>query len=66
MKLYKVLFENNEAVSAIQMDNADYKSVKVELDENNKVVKWITVFATDEPDAKDIANKVVRDYFSFK
>ena len=65
MKLYKVLFEHSEAMSAVEMEESGYKSVKVELDNKENVVRWITVFATDEADALEIANKVVKDYFNF-
>ena len=65
MNLYNVQFDNNEAFAATEIGLADYKSVNVEVLEDKRIIKWLTIFANDEKESIFIANKVVKDYFSF-
>jgi len=65
MKAYKVIFDNNIAVSAFQINLTSNDNAKIDRIGNKPVLRYLTVYADDEQDSLDEANKIVRDYFRF-
>jgi hypothetical protein len=64
MKLFKVSFGNNKAVSANQVDASHYENLEIDTSHGKSEIKWLTVFADNEAESMSTANKVVNDYFS--
>jgi hypothetical protein len=60
MNLYKILFENNQPVSAHLLDGTQHKTVKIDSKEGKRSIKWITIRARDEEDGINVANEVIR------
>ena len=59
MNLYKILFENNQPISAHLLDGTQHKTMKIEPKEGRRYIKWITIRAADEQDGINVANEVV-------
>lgn len=65
MKAYKVIFENNVAISACPIDFFYSKAVEVKHYTGGNSLQWVIIFADDEQEGIANANKMVREYFSF-
>jgi hypothetical protein len=66
MHLYQVMFNNNIAASSSQLDpQSREKTVQMENLLGKRSVSWMTIYANDKNASMRVANKVVRDYFSF-
>lgn len=65
MRAYKVIFENNTAVSAIPSDFFVTKNVNIERGDGKASLEWLIIFANDEQEAIINAKKLVKDYFGF-
>jgi hypothetical protein len=60
MRMYRVLFEHNQAVAANQIDFSNSVSIKIEHPDGYNSVKWVIVYADDEEESMRVANKIVR------
>lgn len=58
VKVYKVLFENNTAISAIPNKHLQHNDL--ELNQNQESVKWIAIECEDPKTAMEIADMVVK------
>jgi hypothetical protein len=62
MKLYQITFENDVPVSATEITDDSITRVEIELDETQKHIKWMSIFAEHEQDAlavaRDVAEKI--------
>jgi hypothetical protein len=60
------MFNNNIAASSSQLDpQSREKTVQMENLSGKRSVSWMTIYADDKNTSMRVANKVVRDYFSF-
>lgn len=61
MRVYKVMFDENKATSASQIDFFHYENMKIEQRDGQRVIRWLTIFADDERESILVANKIVKD-----
>ena len=65
MKLYKVIFENNKAVSSQEVDLSN--KVTVEMDRTNGArIKWIIIFASGKEGSIATANEMATFFIEKK
>jgi hypothetical protein len=55
MKLYKVIFENNKAVSATDVDPANPHNEDNTFMNGNENIRWLLILGFDEQDSINIA-----------
>ena len=58
MKVYKVLFENNTATSAIPSNKLQHGDIEFKV--VHKTLKWLAVECSNKKTAIEIASKVVK------
>ncbi len=58
MDVYKVIFENNEAVSATPVTNLMHSDIGLKQDK--ETIHWLALECPDEQTAIEIASKVVK------
>ena len=58
MKVYKVMFENNTAISA--MPTQDLQHCDIGMNTDNNIVQWLSLECENEKTAIEVANKVAK------
>jgi hypothetical protein len=61
MKVYKILFEENVPVSAHCVAYDQRQGLKIDVENDKRRIKWITVYADNEEDGMSVANKVIEE-----
>lgn len=65
MKLYRITFDNNKAISAQPSEFLCCKPVEIELADYMRKIKAMTIFASSEAEGIDFANNIVAGFRSF-
>ena len=58
MKLFKVLFDNNKAVEASQIDFSHRVSAEIVYPNGKSILKWLIIFADTAQESISSANKI--------
>ena len=66
MEGYKVIFENNRAISAHKLDyiNTDKDElIKLTRKGEHRFMEWLIIYGYDENDAIEMANDIIQEYW---
>ena len=64
MREYKVIFDNNRPVTAMQQKYVDYKQlIRLCREGDQRFMKWLVVVAEDEKDAIRSADHILNTYW---
>jgi hypothetical protein len=58
MRMYKVIFDNNKAILASQIDFSNNVGAEIAYPDGKSTLKWLIIFANDEKDSIITANKI--------
>lgn len=59
MHVYKVYFQNNKPISAVETGASYFENVQEDLLKKDGSVSWIPVIAKSKEDSITIANKII-------
>ncbi len=66
MKLFRVIFEHNKAISAVEVDFSNHTGIKIGFENGRKTIQGMTIFADDVQDALETANEMENGILSRK
>jgi hypothetical protein len=64
MKVFKVMFENNTAISAIPSNNLQHSDIG--LNPDHETVSWLAIECESKQTAMEIADMVVKNIWGYK